>query len=333
MRCVKGNRPGGKNDVVFRFPFPDERLVQTQTQTNELCTLITRTRAPGRRLRWRFSSKIGPVLSALRKAGGGVKSLFVRPAPASAPALVPAASSDLSVKPTGHIQSFVKPRKKTAKQVTTLATKLNPIGLGGTTLGTGDSGIETNTSETNTGAAMSSSSASVETKPTKPEKPASDGTPEKTSSGAGGYHYFHEMANKGTAPRAQPKKITAAEAEALTNQLAGSGGSGLSSWNTAGTWEERNHTAWAESRVTEMVVGFVCPPTTSDKFTAKLVSIKSFKGDATVVMVRGKPRSGFDFDVTIAWEAVFLTGDVDGLTGDGEKGTCRISQSRHTICP
>jgi activator of HSP90 ATPase len=119
----------------------------------------------------------------------------------------------------------------------------------------------------------------------------------------------------------------------LTNQLAGSGGSGLSSWNTAGTWEERNHTAWAESRVTEMVVGFVCPPTTSDKFTAKLVSIKSFKGDATVVMVRGKPRSGFDFDVTIAWEAVFLTGDVDGLTGDGEKGTCRISQSRHTICP
>ena len=203
---MKGNRPGGKNDVLFRFPFPDERLVQTQTQTNELCTLITRTRAPGRRLRWRFSSKIGPVLSALRKAGGGVKSLFVRPAPASAPALVPAASSDLSVKPTGHIQSFVKPRKKTAKQVTTLATKLNPIGLGGTTLGTGDSGIETNTSvsETNTGAAMSSSSASVETKPTKPEKPASDGTPEKTSSGAGGYHYFHEMANKGTALAPQP---------------------------------------------------------------------------------------------------------------------------------
>jgi len=42
-----------------------------------------------------------------------------------------------------------------------------------------------------------------------------------------------------------------------------------------------------------------------------------------VVRVRGKPRSGFDFDVTIAWEAVFLTGDVDGLTGDGEKVTVK----------
>jgi len=29
----------------------------------------------------------------------------------------------------------------------------------------------------------------------------------------------------------------------------------LSSWNKAGTWEERGHTEWAKMRITEMVVG------------------------------------------------------------------------------
>jgi len=47
----------------------------------------------------------------------------------------------------------------------------------------------------------------------------------------------------------------AEEAEKLAKEFEGSGGGGLSSWNKAGTWEERGHTEWAKMRITEMVVG------------------------------------------------------------------------------
>ena len=62
---------------------------------------------------------------------------------------------------------------------------------------------------------------------------------------------------------------------------------------------------------------------------AVVKEVKTFKGDATVVMVRGKPRHGFDFDVTLAWECTF--------EGDGEdvkpvKGTVHIPEaSRDTV--
>jgi hypothetical protein len=149
---------------------------------------------------------------------------------------------------------------------------------------------------------------------------------EDKTTGAGGYHYFHERANKGTAPKAEPKRLTAEEAAALAKRLEGSGGSGLSSWNTAGTWEEREHTRWAERRVAELLVGATFPA--GPNASATLTKIRSFKGDATVVMVRGQPRHGFDFDVTVQWECVF---------GEGEecvkvKGAAHVPEaSRQTV--
>ena len=48
-------------------------------------------------------------------------------------------------------------------------------------------------------------------------------------------------------------KLSEEEADKLAKQM--SGGVGLSSWNQAGTWEERGHTDWAKARVEELVVG------------------------------------------------------------------------------
>ena len=36
-----------------------------------------------------------------------------------------------------------------------------------------------------------------------------------------------------------------------------------------------------------------------------ITKVKTFDGDATVVLVRGKNRHGFDFDATFEWEATF----------------------------
>jgi hypothetical protein len=47
-----------------------------------------------------------------------------------------------------------------------------------------------------------------------------------------GYHYWHEQANQGTAPKAVPMKLTDAEAAVLlAKELEGTAGGGLSSWN------------------------------------------------------------------------------------------------------
>ena len=62
---------------------------------------------------------------------------------------------------------------------------------------------------------------------------------------------------------------------------------------------------------------------------AVVKEVKTFKGDATVVMVRGQPRHGFDFDVTLAWECTFA-GDAEDVKP--VKGTAHIPEaSRDTV--
>ena len=166
-------------------------------------------------------------------------------------------------------------------------------------------------------------------------KTADDGKktdgPKKTADAktGAGYHYFHEQANRGTAPKAQPVKLSEAEAAALTAKLEGSGGSGLSSWNTAGTWEERTHTKWAEARVSELLKGRAI--VASDAMRIAVTGVKSFEGDATVVMVRGKPRHGFDFALTLTFECVVQNGD-DETDATTIKGTAKVPEaSRDTV--
>ena len=155
----------------------------------------------------------------------------------------------------------------------------------------------------------------------------------KTGHAGAGYHYFHEQANRGTAPKAQPVKLSEAEAAALSAKLEGSGGSGLSSWNTAGTWEERTHTKWAEARVAELLKGKAIVE--SDAMRIALTGVKSFEGDATVVMVRGKPRHGFDFALTLTFECVVTTPKDDETETDEPrtiKGAVKIPEaSRDTV--
>ena len=262
-------------------------------------------------MRSRFDRTIGPVVSVVRKAGGGIKQIFVRP-DSSAQSSVPAVAD----RGEGADTSKAKPtktKKKVKKPVPPKSDSM-PIGLtGATSNSTG--AVDTNTTKTN--ASTMSSIQATDGTTTKESTKSSETKSEKTSGGAG-YHYFHDMANRGTAPKAQPKKLTDEEAAALSAKLEGSGGSGLSSWNTAGTWEERNHTKWAEERTKAMMVGHTV---THKSFTTKLTAIKTFKGDATVVVVRGKPRSGFDFDVTVGWESTFA--------GDGDDDSVKVKGTFH----
>jgi activator of HSP90 ATPase len=45
--------------------------------------------------------------------------------------------------------------------------------------------------------------------------------------------------------------------------------------------------------------------------------VKKCEGDASVVMIRGKPRHGFDFETTLTWTAVFPSEDEEADKEDG----------------
>ena len=281
---------------------------------------IRRARSPGA-----FAHRtIGPVVSIVRKAGGGIKSIFSR-AP-SDPTAAREASSSQPV-PAAADRAREAPSKAfRPKHTRPEGTRPGSSGHAAPG-GTSAASVGTRADVRPSGAAMTSVSKTADDgKKTDGPKKTADA---KTGHAGAGYHYFHEQANRGTAPKAQPVKLSEAEAAALSAKLEGSGGSGLSSWNTAGTWEERTHTKWAEARVSELLKGRAIVE--SDAMRIALTGVKSFEGDATVVMVRGKPRHGFDFALTLTFECVVKNRD-DETDGATIKGTAKVPEaSRDTV--
>jgi Fe-S cluster assembly iron-binding protein IscA len=287
---------------------------------------IGRARSPGA-----FAHRtIGPVVSIVRKAGGGIKSIFsrapsdptaAREASSSQPA--PAAADRAREKPSEAFRTSQHARPEGARPGSS-AHAPPPVPVGAS--------VETRLDDRPATAAM----ASVKNSNADDGKKASESS--TMPSQGGGYHYFHDQANRGTAPAAKPVRLSEAEAAALSAKLEGSGGKGLSSWNTAGTWEERTHTKWAEKRIGELLVtGDAIAET--DAARVLLTSVKKLEGDATVVMVRGKPRHGFDFSLTLTFECVFKEkkdGNTDDDDGTDEafttiKGTVKVPEASRDV--
>jgi activator of HSP90 ATPase len=71
-----------------------------------------------------------------------------------------------------------------------------------------------------------------------------------------------------------------------------------------------------------------------------LTSAKKIEGDATVVMVRGKPRHGFDFSLTLTFECVFKEKSKEDVTDDDDgtdeafttiKGTVKVPEASRDV--
>jgi activator of HSP90 ATPase len=86
----------------------------------------------------------------------------------------------------------------------------------------------------------------------------------------------------------------------------------MSAWNAAGTWEERGHTAWASARLEALALERgrfaidgrrIGEGDEEEEVIVMIDGVKKCEGDASVVMIRGKPRHGFDFEVTFTWSA------------------------------
>jgi tetratricopeptide (TPR) repeat protein len=148
--------------------------------------------------------------------------------------------------------------------------------------------------------------------------------------------YFHNELSEDAAKLIgdiAPKKLDPVVAE-LTSTHATE--QGTSAWNKAGTWEEKDCTAWAFDTITEQLMKLTYTLPSSSPAPNGVLSISKVdlqKGShASVAAVRGKKRYIYELDITIHWNFLHDTlsaagtmrfPDVDGTCalGDGYDAT------------
>lgn len=148
-------------------------------------------------------------------------------------------------------------------------------------------------------AAAPRSSAATPTSAPKPRPPAPAAQPAAADEPigtevkpGGGYRYWSKTP---AAPRVIAQPITD-PAQIAVAEVKG----GASVWNAAGTYEERDQTAWAKGELTARLdaLRVDVPGGGSVRCTGS----KGFSGDAGIHVVRGKKRFLFDFKFAIPFE-------------------------------
>ncbi|BDA42286.1 hypothetical protein COCOBI_03-1730 [Coccomyxa sp. Obi] len=96
------------------------------------------------------------------------------------------------------------------------------------------------------------------------------------------------------------KKLTEAELKEQEQRAREASQKGVSVWNQAGTFEERDVSGWAKDQLQLLLVGLEHRTPTA---TITLTEVKKTTGEAHVWLVRGKKRAGFDLTFEAAWRA------------------------------
>lgn len=97
-----------------------------------------------------------------------------------------------------------------------------------------------------------------------------------------------------------PKKLDAPDVPAVVPAPAAAG----SVWNTAGTFEERICTPWAQSRLEELFTDMQVDALPLDSVISLTKS--AFSGDAAITRNRGKVKHVYDFTATCEWKLTVM---------------------------
>jgi tetratricopeptide (TPR) repeat protein len=161
--------------------------------------------------------------------------------------------------------------------------------------------------------------------------------------------YFHnELSGEAAALIGDiaPKKLdTGAAATAgasSTDNTSSNVEKATSAWNKAGTWEERDVTAWAIPSLQEQltVTTYQLPASSPAPGATVTVTSAVVKGTASVATVRGKKRFLYEFSVVVDWKVcttdhpILASGsltfpDIDGTCVLGEPYDCTDFVVRH----
>ena len=94
-------------------------------------------------------------------------------------------------------------------------------------------------------------------------------------------------------------------------QESSTGAAAASAWNQAGTWEEKDTSAWCTSCLKKHLTAAAV----SGTYSAKVKEIKDCSGDASVVLTRGRKRYVFDYHLTLKFDVVHVS-EGGGINAD-----------------
>lgn len=114
------------------------------------------------------------------------------------------------------------------------------------------------------------------------------------------YRYWVRETTTEAAPLTVPRKLSDKDLAKEQPQSAPLG----SVWNRAGTWEERNLSTWASSRIKELL--FDLGSLEFDSGKASILEVSSCVGEASVVTVRNKKRIGYSYEIALKFQGEWL---------------------------
>lgn len=114
------------------------------------------------------------------------------------------------------------------------------------------------------------------------------------------YRYWVRETTTEAAPLPVPHKLSVEDLAKQQPQSASLG----SVWNRAGTWEERNLSTWASSRIKELLIDLGSLEFNSGK--ANILEVSSCVGEASVVTVRNKKRIGYSYEIGLKFQGEWL---------------------------
>jgi tetratricopeptide (TPR) repeat protein len=123
-----------------------------------------------------------------------------------------------------------------------------------------------------------------------------------------------------------PKKLSGTSTPTATDSLA-TENKGASAWNKAGTWEERDVTAWAKEALQTQLEETIYTLPESSPAPGAEVKIKkaSVSGHASFAVVRGKKRYIYELSADLEWEFAHNGNEANGkLTFPDIDGTCMV---------
>ncbi|CAM8942798.1 unnamed protein product [Rhodiola kirilowii] len=128
------------------------------------------------------------------------------------------------------------------------------------------------------------------------EQPSNGGSEEQGKSG-NSYRYWVRDAKEDAAPLPVPRKLTDQEKDRLNSsdsQIAKHLGS---TWNKAGTWEEKNLNKWASDRLKELLISVGYLEFSGGR--AEIAEVSRCEGDAYLVTVRNKKLVGYTYEISL----------------------------------
>eukprot|EP01084_Bolivina_argentea_P077222 140014_1 len=119
-------------------------------------------------------------------------------------------------------------------------------------------------------------------------------------------YYLYASTDSKEAEKYKPQKVDKLVAANIENNTSIKNKG--STWNTGATMEQFDYSEWMKKRVTELLLGV-----TFKESEIKINKVTNIEGSATILLVRGKYRPGYDINIECKWK---------GYLNDGHKTKC-----------